>query len=114
MATAAEKARAKAERLASSRRSLAPATEDTEQKRPATPPPAAAPVAADAKPVRLTVDMAPPLHDAFDDWARDAARTHRFGRSIKADVMRELVRRLLNDPEAQAAVIESLTEARRK
>lgn len=113
MATAAEKARAKAERLAS-RRTTATETGHQEQKRPATPAPAATPAAADAKPVRLTVDMAPPLHDAFDDWARDAARTHRFGRSIKADVMRELVRRLLNDPEAQAAVIESLTEARRK
>lgn len=113
MATAAEKARAKAERLAS-RRTTTPASSDPEQKRPATSALAPIPAAADAKPVRLTVDMAPPLHDAFDDWARDAARTHRFGRSIKADVMRELVRRLLDDPQAQAAVIESLTEARRK
>ncbi len=108
MSTAAERAREKAERLAAKQK--ASTTDDA----PALPAGTDLPAAADTKPVRVTVDMAPPLFAAFEEWAGKAQRQHRLGRSAKADVLRILTRRLMADTDLQDEILQALIAERRK
>lgn len=108
MSTTADRAREKAERLAARQK---------ERSRPADAATSVSldePAAADTRPVRITVDIAPPLHEAFDVWARQANRKHRLGLGIKADVLRVLIRRLMSDEDLQAEVIKTLMAERKK
>jgi hypothetical protein len=64
--------------------------------------------AARTKPVRMTLDLAPALHAEFDDWTTGTFRQLGLGRINRADVLRVLVRQLLNDPEMQERVKKAL------
>lgn len=108
MSTAAERARAKADRLAARQQEQRQApTAEAEVSLDA-------PAAGDTTPVRLTLDMAPPLYGSFEAWARTVQRQHRLGRAVKADVLRILTRRLMADEELQQEVVKALIAERRK
>lgn len=109
MSTAAQRAAEKAARLAA-RHNDTKATTDAADAAPANVPTPEA----DTTPVRLTVDFAAPLFDSYDAWARDTNRKHRLGRSIKSDVIRALVRKLLDDEDLRDEIVKTLIAARRK
>ncbi len=107
MSSASDRAREKASRLAagSRQRPPEPATaEDVPEERPVP----TAPRAARVKPVRMTLDLAPALHADFDDWTTRITRQLGRGRVVRADVLRVLVRQLLEDEAVQRRVIEAL------
>jgi hypothetical protein len=115
MTTSTDKARAKAARMAASATKRPTTTTDSPDADTAPAPVVSTATAAeDTTPVRTTIDLSPPLFDSFDGWVRSTTRKHRYGRSIKADVIRILIRRLLNDPELQRHVIDTLTQERKK
>jgi hypothetical protein len=60
------------------------------------------------KPVRTTVDMTPELHRRLKRWTNDAAEELEASDVRLADVVRVLVRRLTEDDDLSAAVIEDL------
>lgn len=109
MSTAAERARLKAERLAAKQKATTATTDDT-----TTPTGTDSPAAADTKGIRVTVDLAPPLFSAFDDWARKAQVQYRLGKSAKADVLRILTRRLMADDAFRDEILQALIAERRK
>lgn len=112
----ADAAREKAVRLASMRHA---ATADPEAPAkpaasgaanvPERPRPAPAPrQAMRVKPVRMTLDLAPELHADFGQWTGQAARKTGRVKVNGSDVMRVLIRELLDNPELASTVLERL------
>jgi hypothetical protein len=104
------KAQAKAGRLAQRRaleEQIARPTEDEgEQRRmPAAPSPDRV---ARTKPVRISLDLAPQLYRDLTEWNGQTADALGRSRITHADTLRSLVRRLLNDPELAASVVDDL------
>jgi hypothetical protein len=103
MSTAAERARENARRLSK-----------TSGKPP--PEPAAAyelTPAERVKPIRTTLDLSPALYAAFEDWTISAGR--KIGRKIsRTDVLRALVRRLVDDEGFSAEILQMLREDTRR
>jgi hypothetical protein len=86
-------------------------------KRPATEPapePSLEPTPAErAEPLRITLDFAPALHNELEDWVIRARRT--IGAKIsRADVIRVLVRQLLNDEAFADEVLQTLRQNARR
>jgi hypothetical protein len=104
MSTAAERAKDKAARLSSRPVASAPSTEVGELVAPAP----AVPVRAQRKKVRMSFDMAPALHADLGDWTAGASRQLGHLHVSRVDVLRVLVRQLLDDEQLQAQVIQSL------
>lgn len=109
MTTRAQAAQAKADRLAKRRleeRAAAEADErDGEQKRKPAPSPERV---ARTKPVRISLDLAPQLYRDLTDWNGHTADALGRSRITHADTLRALVRRLLNDPDLAASVVDDL------
>jgi hypothetical protein len=65
------------------------------------------------KPIRTTLDLSPALHAAFEDWTISAGR--KIGTKIsRSDVLRALVRRLVDDEGFSAEILQVLRgDARR-
>jgi hypothetical protein len=77
-----------------------------DRREPGTPPAGA--TAIRTRPVRITVDLAPPLHRAVKDWARTTAAD--LGRDVAlAEVIRVLLTQLDADPELARQVRAQLT-----
>jgi hypothetical protein len=119
MSSAADRAREKATRLAAATRqrpeeAAAEATPAVAAADAYPPPPprngsqTTLPRASRVKPVRMTLDMAPVLHADLEDWTTKVSRQLGRGRVVRADVLRVLVRQLLDDPETQERVKEAL------
>jgi hypothetical protein len=106
VSSAADKARAKAARIAVTRPAEAEAIPSEETPRlipqPSAPPPVS------AKPIRISLDLAPALFDQLTEWRTKAARQLGRGRVTNADALRVLVRTLLTDEELTVRVIEAL------
>ncbi len=113
MSSAADRAREKASRLAagSRQRATEPATAEAVPEERSAP---AAPRAARVKPVRMTLDLAPALHADFDDWTTRITRQLGQGRVVRADVLRVLVRQLLEDEALQERVVQALLQETRR
>src|SRR4051812_28639196 len=108
MSTAADKARAKAARIAVTRPAEAeviPAEETPPPQPPLHPPP---PVS--VKPIRISLDLAPALFDQLTEWRTKAARQLGRGRVTNADALRVLVRLLLTDEELTGRVVAHLRQ----
>lgn len=75
--------------------------------RPATP----GRLAVRTKPVRTTVDLHPELHRQLKRWASDASETLDATDVPTAEVIRALLRLLLEDDHVNDAVLERLREA---
>lgn len=84
-----------------------PAPDERPASRPASPDNSRA---ARTKPVRMTLDLAPALHAEFDDWTTRTFRELGLARINRADVLRVLVRQLLNDPETAERVRDALRD----
>lgn len=67
-----------------------------------------APATDTPKPVRVSLDLAPALYDDFGDWCKRSARELGRGRVKNVDVLRSLVRELLDDEALQAKVRDRL------
>ena len=80
------------------------ATEDQE----AVPSVSHVPLPVSAKPIRISLDVAPMLFDQLTLWRTRAARQLGWGRVTSAEVLRVLVRRLVTDEELSAAIIADL------
>src|SRR4051812_36186477 len=106
MSSAADKARAKAARIAVTRPSEAEAILAEETPRLSPQPSAPPPVS--VKPIRISLDLAPALFDQLTEWRTKAARQLGRGRVTNADALRVLVRTLLADEELTARVIQAL------
>ncbi|MGH3574120.1 MAG: hypothetical protein ACRDUW_20245 [Pseudonocardiaceae bacterium] len=77
-----------------------------DRREPGTPP--AGVTAVRTRPVRITVDLAPPLHRVVKDWARNAAAD--LGRDVAlAEVIRALLTQLDADPELARQIRAHLT-----
>jgi hypothetical protein len=104
--TAADKARAKAARIAATRplETDSPVPQESPQLLPqdSIMPPVS------IKPIRISLDLAPALFDQLTEWRTRAARQLGRGRVTNADVLRVLVRMLTSDEELTARVITSL------
>jgi len=61
-----------------------------------------------AKPIRISLDLAPALFDQLTEWRTRAARQLGRGRVTNADALRVLVRTLLSDEELTARVVTTL------
>src|SRR4051794_38504188 len=107
MSTAADRARAKAARIAVARPqetgSPLPAEEASRSLSQASSLP---PVS--VKPIRISLDLAPALFDQLTEWRTRAARQLGRGRVTNADALRILVRMLMADQELTAQVIADL------
>jgi hypothetical protein len=121
MSSAADRAREKAARLGMGSVPRPAATTNRGERPPLPPPPYSQPPAvvapsraARSKPVRMTLDLAPALHAEFDDWTTGTFRELGLGRINRADVLRALVRQLLDDPETQQRVKEALRQDTRR
>jgi hypothetical protein len=110
MSTRAEAARAKAGRLAQRRaleeQAAGPAQSEGEQRPPAVT--SSPDRVARTRPVRVSLDLAPQLYRDLSDWNGRTADSLGRSRITHADTLRVLVRRLLNDPDLAASVVEDL------
>lgn len=102
MSSAADRTRAKAARLAQAGQHHA--TVDQE----AAPPVSHVPMPVSAKPIRISLDLAPMLFDQLTLWRTQAARQLGWGRVTNAEALRVLVRRLVTDEELSAEIIADL------
>jgi hypothetical protein len=104
VSTAADRARAKAARIAATR----PGEPEV------TPSPDPAPVTFElpvsTKPIRISLDLAPALFDQLTEWRTRAARQLGQGRVTNADALRVLVRLLLSEEKLSTQVIELLCQ----
>ena len=75
--------------------------------------PARRPTAVRTKPVRTTVDMPPELHRRLKRWLADAADDLEVADVPLADVVRVLVRRLVEDERLADAVVDDLRDLSR-
>src|SRR3954471_15250820 len=118
MSTAAERAKEKAARLGGASRAAVERAHvpppPYEELASVSTPPRPAPRAARTKPVRMTLDLAPALHAQFDDWTVDTFRELGLFPINRADVLRVLVRQLLDDPGTQERVKEALLQEGRR
>lgn len=109
MSTRAQAARAKAGRLAQRRaleeQAATPAADEGERTPAVTPSPERV---ARTRPVRVSLDLAPQLYRDLSDWNGQTADALGRSRITHADTLRVLVRRLLNDPELAASVVNDL------
>jgi hypothetical protein len=110
MTTKAQAAREKADRIAQRRleERAAAATDDNEseqKRRPAAPSPERV---ARTKKVRISLDLAPQLYRDLSTWTDQTADALGRSRITHADTLRVLVRRLLDDPELAASVVDDL------
>src|SRR4051794_31848304 len=107
MSTAADRARAKAARIAVARpqetESPLPAEEASQSLLQTSPLPPGS-----VKPIRISLDLAPALFDQLTEWRTRAARQLGRGRVTNADALRILVRLLMTDEELTARVIDAL------
>jgi hypothetical protein len=106
VSTAADKARAKAARIAAAR---PPGTEviNSEEIQPASlSVTSSLPVS--VKPIRISLDLAPALFDQLTEWRTRAARRLGRGRVTNADALRVLVRMLVTDEDLTAQAIAAL------
>jgi hypothetical protein len=106
MSTAADKARAKAARIAVTRPAEAEVTPSEETPRPISQPSTSPPVS--VKPIRISLDLAPALFDQLTEWRTRAARQLGRGRVTNADALRVLVRMLVMDEDLTAQAIAAL------
>ena len=106
MSTAADKARAKAARIAATRPPESEAIDSQETASAVSSVTSSLPVS--IKPIRISLDLAPALFDQLTEWRTRAARQLGRGRVTNADVLRVLVRMLMTDEDLTARVITSL------
>lgn len=59
---------------------------------------------------RLTVDLDPPLRAKLGKWAFDAAGDLDVPRVVLADVVRQLIHRLVDDPKLSAQILDQLRD----
>ncbi len=104
MSAAAERARAKAARLAATR----PAEPEFAAAEDAVSVTTSLPVS--TKPIRISLDLAPALFDQLTEWRTRAARQLGRGRVTNADALRVLVRLLMTDQELSAKVLTLLRQ----
>jgi hypothetical protein len=104
MSAVADKARAKAARIAATRPSETDSAVPQESPQPqtSTVPPVS------IKPIRISLDLAPALFDQLTEWRTRAARRLGRGRVTNADALRVLVRMLMVDEELTRRVIDAL------
>jgi hypothetical protein len=106
MSSAADRARAKAARIAAVQPSE-PEFITSEEGAPVGSPVTSS-LPPSIKPIRISLDLAPALFDQLTEWRTRAARQLGRGRVTNADALRVLVRLLLSDEELTTRVIESL------
>jgi hypothetical protein len=113
VSSAADKARAKAARIAANSpadpdessdgiKELVEAVKFTSRPLDLSPPPVG------TKPIRISLDLAPALFDQLTEWRTKAARQLGRGRVTNADALRVLVRMLMADDQLTARVIDAL------
>lgn len=108
--SAADQARAKAERLSAARpRPTGPVAASTPAPSTPTPPAQSGPSrGARARPVRLTLDLAPEMFNTFEDAVTAVSRRGGGPKVTKSDVLRELVRLFVADPTTQTDVLTAI------
>src|SRR3954452_7568923 len=106
MSTAADKARAKAARIAVARPQEPDSSLPEEDPQPLSQTSSLPPVS--VKPIRISLDLAPALFDQLTEWRTRAARQLGRGRVTNADALRVLVRMLMIDQDLTARVIAAL------
>jgi hypothetical protein len=99
VSTAAERARAKAARIAA----VVPSEVDSAPAQESSQTTVMPPVS--VKPIRISLDLAPALFDQLTEWRTKAARQLGRGRVTNADVLRVLVRMLMTDGDLTSRVI---------
>lgn len=104
MSTAAERAQEKAARL--SKRPTSTAVDSVVPTGETSA--AVTPIRAAKRKVRMSFDMSPALHADLGDWTATASRQLGHAHVSRVDVLRVLVRQLLDDEELQAEVVRSL------
>jgi hypothetical protein len=102
MSTAADRARAKAARIAATR------PEEPEVSPLLDPALVPSQLPVSIKPIRISLDLAPALFDQLTQWRTRAARQLGRGRVTNADALRVLVRLLMADQELTARVVAAL------
>lgn len=111
MSTAADRAKAKAARLAGVNRAPAPLSDDDERQ----PLSAPAPVRAGrSETIKTSLHLAPELHRQYTAWLLDVARQLDRGRVDGSKPLRVLIRKLLADETLQAEVVEALRQESRR
>jgi hypothetical protein len=106
VSTAADKARAKAARIAATRSPESEAIDSQETTSAVSSVTSSLPVS--IKPIRISLDLAPALFDQLTEWRTRAARQLGRGRVTNADALRVLVRMLITDEELTARVVHAL------
>ena len=102
MSTAAERARAKAARIAAVALSASESAPTPESSQATVMPPVS------VKPIRISLDLAPALLDQLTEWRTRAARQLGRGRVTNADALRVLVRMLMTNEDLTAQAIAAL------
>ena len=72
------------------------------------------PEAATPRTVRITVDLLPALHRELGEWCMDAARELNVGRVWTQEVIKTLLRELMDDETLSATVQTRIADARRR
>jgi hypothetical protein len=106
MSSAADRARAKAARIAAVQPSK-PGFITSEEGAPVGSPVTSS-LPPSVKPIRISLDLAPALFDQLTEWRTRAARQLGRGRVTNADALRVLVRMLMTDQDLTARVIVAL------
>jgi hypothetical protein len=106
MSTAADRLKAKADRLRAQQHTVAESVPAGEAHHH---PPAAAPV--HTKPIRSTVDLPPVHHAQLKAWCGETAVELGQSRVTTQDVLRALVARLLTDPALAKQVKQDILKA---